>query len=325
MFLSSFKSYSFLAVLLLFFSCGKNTDQEIRDTILEANIFLSSSQCQPAIDLLESIGRQNTDAHYLKTLSSAYACRAGYSSIVFFAEDIGKTSNPPPLGGMTTYTTSLVPVGPELTNNSNFRDLQTAIDILLYAGGISELNDPTVGERAKRFSLNQAGDINAQLIYMMLVQTGKFMKFYANTDNSGKKRSSIGLNNCFLDYTGVDVNLDLYLAGNGGACKLPYKSHPKLVDGATDRRKKLCEGVVLLNGILEILPIVLATASGGNLDDISSLTDDIKAVKKTLEDYDVKYSPTANVLSQKKCETINEIDEDTLTYYYAVFFESLVK
>ena len=325
MFLSSFKSFIFLAVFILFFSCGKSADQEIKDTVLEANIFLSSSQCQPAIDLLESVGRQNSDPQYLKALSSAYACRAGYSSIVFFANDIGQTANPGPLGGMTTYSTSLVPIDDELTNDSNFRDLQTAIDILLYAGGISEMTEPAVEQRAKKFSLNQAGDINAQLIYMMLVQTGKFMQYYGNTNSAGIKGSGNGLNNCFIDYSAANLGVQAYIASLPGSCDAPYKSRPKIVFGEADTRKKLCEGIVLLNGILNILPNVLATAAGGNLDDISSLTDDIKASKSKIEILGNKYKVIANVLSQKKCEIDTDIDDETLTYYYALFFESLVK
>lgn len=74
----------FIAICTLFLACGKTTEEEVKDAILSANIYLSRSECQPAIDLLEGMGRQNKNPYYLKALSSAYACRAGYSTITFF-------------------------------------------------------------------------------------------------------------------------------------------------------------------------------------------------------------------------------------------------
>ena len=319
------KSSFLIAVLLLSFSCGKSTEDEIKDNIDSANILLSTRQCQSAIDLLEGMGRQNKNAHYLKALSSAYACRAGYSTTVFFGTDIEKTATPGPLGGMTTYSTSLVSVTNPLTNDSNFRDLQTAIDILLYAGGIPATTEPTTVERAKYFSANQAGDINSQLVFMILVQTGKLLKVYGNTDDAGVKGEGSGLNNCFTDYTATDPLVQAYLlTGNTGACTVANSSHSQLAIGASGRRKKLCEGVVLLNNILNLLPSVIATAGGGDLDDIADISAEIEEKKSDLEDIDPDFSPTATVLSQTNCENDTNIDEITLSSYYAVFFESLV-
>ncbi|MEA9357096.1 hypothetical protein SHI21_12800 [Bacteriovorax sp. PP10] len=322
----SIKSTFLIAVLMLSFSCGKSKEQEVKDAILSANIYLSTRQCQPAIDLLESMGRQNTNALYLKTLSTGYACRAGYSTTSFFADDISKTATPSPLGGMTTYKTSLVTTTSPLTDDSSFRDLQTAIDILLYAGGIAETTDPSASERAKHFSFNQAGDINSQLAFMMLVQTGKLMKVYADTNAAGVKGGGSGSNTCFTDYTTTDPLVKAYLlTGNTGVCVTDNSSNTQLALGVSDRRKRLCEGTVLLNNILDILPSVIATAGGGKLDDITTITTQINAKKAALEGIDPDFTPTATVLSQTNCENDSDIDEITLSSYYAVFFESLVK
>lgn len=323
----SIKSTFLIAVLMLSFSCGKSKEQEVKDAILSANIYLSTKQCQPAIDILEGMGRQNTNAHYLKALSSAYACRAGYSTISFFADDIAKTATPAPLGGMTTYSTSIATTTSPLTEDSKFRDLQTAIDILLYAGGIASTTEPSATERAKYFSLNQAGDINSQLAFMMLVQVGKLMKVYADTSAAGVKGGGSGTNTCFTDYTATDNAVKvLYLSsGQTGVCTTANSSNPELALGVTGRRKRLCEGTVLLNNILNVLPSVIATAGGGDLDDIADLTADIEDAKDDLETIDPDFTPTATVLSQTNCENDSDIDEITLSSYYAVFFESLVK
>jgi hypothetical protein len=317
----------FLSTFMFLFSCGKSTEQIIIDAIESAEIHLSKRECQKAIDLLNNVGIQNTNARYLKALSSGYACRAGYSTTVFFGTDVALTATPSPLGGMTTYSTSLVTTTSPLSDDSKFRDLQTAIDILLYAGGISSTTEPTTSERAKYFSGNVAGDINSQLTFMLLAQVGKFMKVYGDTNASGVKGGGSEGNNCFTDYSATDpATVQLYItSGVGtGACTSLASSHPELAVGATDRRKRMCEGVILLNNILELLPSVLATAGGGDLGTIATMDDQIQELKDDLVDYDPTFARTATVLSQANCETDSDIDLVTLSSYYAVFFESLV-
>nr|BDT27264.1 hypothetical protein BHI3_07300 [Bacteriovorax sp. HI3] len=317
----------FILACTLFVACGKSTEEEVKDAVLSANILLSRKECQPAIDLLEGMGRQNKNANYLKALSSAYACRAGYSTITFFADDISKTASPAPLGGMTLYSTSQVTATSPLTDDSKFRDLQTAIDILAYAGGIASTVEPSSAERLKYFSVNQAGDINTQLAFMVLVQTGKLMKVYSDANSSGVKGGGSGSNNCFTDYTTTDAStVQAYLGlGETGACTSANSSHPQLALGVSGRRKRLCEGVVLLNAILDLLPNIVATAGGGDLDAIKDMTNDIQEKKDELASMDSSYTATMNVLSQTNCETSTDITEVTLSSYYAIFFESLVK
>jgi len=313
---------------MLSFSCGKSKDQEVKDAILSANIYLSTRQCQPAIDLLESMGRQNRNAHYLKALSSAYACRAGYSTTVLFADDIAKTATPDPLGGMTTYSTSQVTATAPLTDDLKFRDLQTAIDILLYAGGIASTAEPTTAARAIYFSENQAADINAQIVFMMLVQTGKLMKVYGDADIAGAKGGGSAGNNCFTDYTNAHANVKAAIAFLPGACKVTTSPHPQLDPAlitVIERRKRMCEGIVNLNGILDILPSVLASASGGDLESIEDMTTDINAAKAALVVLYPGIGEVATVLSQANCEASMAITDESLESYYAAIFETLVE
>ncbi|MGZ3808703.1 MAG: hypothetical protein ACXVCE_11505, partial [Bacteriovorax sp.] len=177
-----------LLSFLMLFSCGKNADEKTADAVLSANISLSKGDCQSAINVLEDNGRVNDNAAYLKTLASAYACRAKYSSVVLFSGDLVKIITPAPSGplnGIATFSTSQVTVQNPLQNDSSFRDLQKAIDILLYAGGIPSTTEPTSAERLKYFTSLEAGDIDAQLLYMMLVQIGKFMYVYGNSSVAG--------------------------------------------------------------------------------------------------------------------------------------------
>jgi hypothetical protein len=326
--LKSIKFFILALLMAMVSACGKSNDQEVKDAILSANILLSTRQCQSAIDLLEGIGRQTRNAYYLKALSSAYACRAGYSTTTFFGSDIAKTATPAPLGGMTTYSTSTVTVTAPLTDDLNFRDLQTAIDILLYAGGIATTIEPTSATRARFFSENQAADINTQLVFMMLVQAGKMLKVYGNADASGVKGGALAGNNCFTDYSNADADVKLAIPALPGACRVTTGSSHAQLDPAlltvAKRRKRLCEGIVLVNGIFELLPSVIASAGGGDLDAINGMTADINVAKDALTVLFPAIGTVATVLSQENCETDSAITTETLESYYAIIFETLI-
>lgn len=321
----SIKTLFLTAVLLLSFSCGKDQEQEVKDSILSANIYLSTNQCQPAIDLLESIGRQNSNAYYLKTLSTAYACRAGYSSVVLFGTDIEKTASPAPLGGMSTYTTSTVAVTSPLTDDLKFRDLQTAIDILLYAGGIPLTSEPSAALRATHFSANHAGEINTQIAFMMMVQSGKFMKVYANADTNGVK----SLNSCFTNYTNIPgaISAPILAGGTTGNCTATNVGHPQLIApvSVTERRKRLCEGVVLFNGILDLLPSIIASAGGTALGDVGVQITAINVARQKLEDDYPVVGTIMNTLSQTNCENDASITIDIIELYYLAYVEALIE
>lgn len=306
-------------------SCGKSKSEEIEDAVLSANILLSTKQCQAAIDLLEGLGRQTSDAYYLKALSSAYACRAGYSAVTFFGSDVKKTASPAPLGGMTTYSTSQVEVTSPLADDPKFKDLQTAIDILLYAGGIPVSTEPSASERQKYFTAGQAADINTELVFMLLVQTGKLMAVYADVDSDGVKGGG-GSNKCFTDYSTTPAAVQLYVTSVlTGECDSVSDSHAELAIGVDGRRARLCQGVVLLNSILDLLPSVLASAGGGSLTDLADLTSEIDDQKDALITAYPAIGTTATVMSQYNCENDSNIDVDTLASYYAILFEAIVE
>ena len=323
------KRVLFILIIITVFSCGKNSEEKKEAAVLSANISLSKGNCQDAIDVLEANGRETRDAGYLKTLASAYACRAKFSTITFFSTDIGLSSTPSPLGGATKYSTSQLAVTGSLANDSKFKDLQTAIDLLLYAGGFSTSTEPTSIERANYFGSKDAGEINSQLVFMMLAQLGKFMEIYANAGTTGVKGSGTPTGNkCFTDYSNAPAAIQALLALQSGACKVVNSPHAQLDSSLTTvatRRTRLCQGVVLLNGILDLLPSIVASAGGGDLSSISSLTTNIDAFKTKLTTAFPTIGTVATVLSQSNCETDGSITTSTLESYYAIIFEALIQ
>ena len=320
------KSVLFILFSLSLFSCGTSTDEKLKEVILDAQIALGSSNCQYAIDVLESYGRQARSAVYLKTLASAYACRAGYSTPTFFTSDLPLTSTHAPLGGTTIYSTSGVTVTNPLQDDTSFVDLQTAINILLYAGGISSTTNPTTTERAKYFTSDEAGEINSQLLFMELVQLGKYMRVYGNGSATGLKASGVPAGNkCFTDYTSAHAGVFGTLVAANGTCKVNNSPHTQLAASlaAATRKTRLCHGVVLANGMFDVIPSVVGAATGGSLSAASGITTAITALKAAVTGAD---STTTNVfatINQTKCEDNGFVTVGNIETYFAGMMEYL--
>lgn len=310
-------------------SCGKSTDEKVDAAVLGANIALSKGNCQTAIDELESVGRQDKHARYLKTLASAYACKAGYSVVTFFASDIAKSATPAPLGGATLYSTSQATVTGALADDEKFNNLQMAIDILLYAGGLASTAEPFATTRATHFTADEAADINSQLLFMMMAQLGKYMHYYADTSTTGIKGSGILPNTCFMDYSAINADdpaaVTGLLAANGGACVAANAGHVELDPTTAAGKKKLCHGVVLLNGIIDLLPSIVVAAGGTELGSVSTLTAQITAFKNLVDDFFPEIATVFTTVNQSTCETSPAITVKALEAYFIGTFESLVK
>ena len=318
---------SFL-ILMIFclFSCGKSTDEKTTSAVLSATIFLSKGDCQSAIDVLEENGRQDKNAHYLKTLSSAYACRAKYSAVTFFANDLGLTTNPAPFGGSSIYSTSLSTVATTLQNDFYFRDMQTAIDILLYAGGIPTTLEPTSLERSRYFTSDEAADIDSQLLFMMFAQLGKYMHYYGNGNAAGLKGAGTAGNKCFTSYN-ITAIVNPTLAALPATCKgNPGSPHSDLsitIPSAATRKTRLCQGVVLLNGIFDIIPSVLGSATGTLATQSAAITIASTAIAGLLKAADPSIGEVASTVNQTICEDNTHVPVAKIETYFSYMFEDL--
>jgi len=181
--------YVLIVWLALFFvGCGADAERKREDAILSGQIFLDKLQCQQAIEVLEEAGRDSLNVVYMKTLASAYACRAGYNTPSFFTDDLPNISN----------SGSVIGSAPD---NDSFDDLQTAIDLLLYAGGLDSAKDPTIQRRAIAMKADEAEEVNAYLLFLILDQMGRYFYHYGDADSNGVKggRDSGG-NECLANY-----------------------------------------------------------------------------------------------------------------------------
>lgn len=307
----------FIIIILLFSACGKSTDEEIEDAILSANISLSAGDCQDAITTLEGIGRKNKNAVYLKVLASAYACRAGYSTTEFFTADIANTVSPAPLGGMSRYTLAQETFQAPLENDPKFIDMQTAINLLLYAGGIASTTEPLSTERAKYFSTSELADLNAQLLYLEMVQLGIIFKVYGDASAAGIKGGGALSNNCLTTYTVYNA-----VPVGGGACVGTNSGHTqtdKALISTAARKRRLCHGVVLFNGVLELLPALITTAlPSGSQAGAQTAIDAINVIKNGAG----TIGQVLNTQNQSACEDDNIVSELNLEKFYAFLMET---
>lgn len=323
----SFKTLKNLLLILavvLFTSCGDQSESDVERGIHSAISDLTSGSCQRAIDTLNEVGYQKKNIRYLKTYASAYSCRAGYSTPVFFDDDLPLVGDPSPFGGFSRFSTAGTMNQPQ---EGSYRDLRRAINALLYAGGIPIDVHPTIQERKRLLDDELLKDLHAQLFYLIMNQFGKFLHYYGNSSASGVKGSGGSSNNCLLNYDmGISydgVTIGDYLNNSStGACTSSEDGHPDMgADGSNLNVERLCEGVIWFNHLVTLIPEVLANTSGNDFSDISDIQSDLDAALQTFATN--TGSNVVNMYGQKTCESNYASNDDDLQIFYAVIFETL--
>lgn len=312
-----------------FLSCSKSSDELRDDAIESASIYLTKHQCNEAIDVLESVGRRTKHARYMQTLASAYACKSGYSTPVFYGVNLSKIAATEEglLGSLTTFTTSVI-TGPV---HYTYTNLQKAIDILLYAGDV-EL--PTTEAREVIFTVDEVTDMNIQALYMILTQLGKYIFYYGNADPTlGRKGTGSEANGnpnnlsngCFYDYEFVDQDIQTLVdaeraANNLGSCTTLATGNPALPELPDDVTVlRMCQGIILFN---QLIDIVLNTELPQDAGDLNELADIFDSIISTLP------GGLGNIVTEKSqsaCEINYGVtpETDRLQLYYFAIFEKL--
>lgn len=298
--------------------CSKKPADEVVDAIDEALTLLSQSTpaCQKAIETLEKIGRQNNDPRYLSILSSAYACRGGFSELTLFAEvDTISADFEDFLGSLAQLSEGQE----DSAESARFNDLQTALDILLYAGGKTV---PSAVQQQTVFGNRHANNMNLQILYMTLVQLGRFAYWYGNTDGTGAKGTGSSGNTCFMDYPLPSASA--IAAGHASnACNGGNTGHPNVDYGTVTSavaRKRLCQGVMLVNNLVDILANT-TLSTNDSLGDIAAIYDEIEPYITMASALDPDMPAFIENRSQTACEADTASDDSLLQLYFAALFE----
>lgn len=315
----------FILPLFLLAGCGASGEAEAENAIQAAVSELTRGNCSGAISQIESVPYQPLNVRFIKTYASAYACRAGYSTPLFFQDDLPKIGTPSLFGSLTRFNTSSTMNEPR---EDTYMDLQVALNALLYAGDIPRNRDPSSQRRIDRLGADNVKDLHSQLLYLLLAQLGKYNYFYGDADTTGNK------NGCFLTYdgsidftdpgTGLTVTINDYLnSGAGGDCGVGDPGHPDLAIGADVNIDRACQGLVLFNSMMDVLPRVIDSLSGGQLDDLSGFITEFNDAKASL---DVLPTKPLNILSQDIClEKYDDepVAQEDLQIFFVLFFEGL--
>ncbi|MBF0360784.1 MAG: hypothetical protein HQK49_07225 [Oligoflexia bacterium] len=317
----------FVFILTLLSGCAGDKDEKLRNAIESARIYLIKSKCDLALGALEPV-RDMKNSVYVRVLASAYACKSGYTSSVFYGTNMTKivATQTGFLPSLTKFSTSIM-TDP---SDSSYLSLKEAINVLVYSGGVTI---PTTAERLKVFSQQESDDINVFLLYMMLTQLGKYVFYYGNADpiNGVKGAGSVGngnpnnqTNGCFYNYNPSNDALRAlitYDRANSllGSCTATATGHSKLqpIPNA-NTIKRMCEGVVLFNLFVDVVGNTTMPTDAG---DIGSLTDTFTSIcNSTTFTGDI-----CAVKDQTICETDygSQPESDKLEAYFYMVYEKM--
>ena len=321
-------------LVCLFISCGDDGQDARENAIVSANIALSSRDCNKAIEALERAPFEWKDATFIRTLSLSYACRGSFDVVNLFSNDLPLfgTVAGSILGGLALYSTS-----PDMESPTDieYKSLETGLNYLLYAGGISFDEDPTPQKRESILGIVETQEIEMLAFYEIMVNLGRFLNYYGNTDSNGFKGGGSQSNKCFIVYqdlpldnglTSLEDWFGLNLTGDCNQLRYDKSGHQYLSPVAGLDVEKLCEGAVLVNNFLEIFPRVLASIEGADFDAIANIEATIDAQLLILEQAKSgTMENVGNVLSHSLCVSNNSQNTEYLQFYYAVLMEVLLK
>lgn len=290
--------FSILLLFTLLWSCSQAPEEKKEEAIDVALSHLSKGECEKAIKLLEDLGRQNDDAVYLQVLASAYACRADFDAIDFLRSDLPTIDSSELLKSLALMTLS----DESETDSVTYSDLRRGLGILLDSDGATQ---PLHTERERIFGTRKAGDMSVQILMLSLVQLGKWTNHFGSIGSGGiKGTGDSGTNTCFMAYTYANAQA-VAASAAGTVCNAPYPGHAdlSLVTDVEETKRRLCEGMMLITNIMDILENLDFT-DNSTLSSLTTIATEVNTLKTTLLATDPTLATILNLTSQASCETL---------------------
>lgn len=296
----------FLLILVLLTSCAKRLSEEVAHAIDVAQSLLSDEKCDEAIEILEDAGRQPQNAVYLQVLASAYACKSGFNTITFIAHDLDQIAPTDLFASLTSLSLS----AETEVDSLGYRSLTTALEIL-------QSTDKQI-QRTAVFGKRKSGDLGIQIAMLSLVNLGKFLHYYGNVNNVGKKGLGGGPNKCFINYTSPQA-IAVITSGITGACASSNSGHPEM--SGTELKRRMCEGSTMVANIVDvILNIDLPTNSN-----VLEVFEQLKLTAEVLlsEADAAGVGHLVRLTSKSECETLLDTatEMNQMQNFYAALFE----
>lgn len=288
-------------------SCGNNPEEEAYQAIDQALSLLSEEKCAEAIKILEDLEDQDENPVWIKTLASAYACKAGIQMIRFIDDDVEAIDE-----NLLFQSISLLSFSDESSTNSEaYLALRQSLTIL----GRSDFKQAT---RTADFGPRHGEDMGVQVLIYSLIQFGKYLNWYGNVDSVGKKGAGTNTNSCYLNYTyGPAIAT---VAGNPvtNACQVTNDGHPDL--SGANLAARMCEGITLMANTLDTLNGIDLTGTG-TLSSLEDIVTEINSYRTVADAAGVGY--LLDVTSPAACETLlaNSSDMNNAQFLFALVLE----
>lgn len=294
-----------ILIIFIFSSCGLTSDEELSLVIEEANYYLSTSNCEAAKEVLDSIDYETNSAEYVSLYASVYACRAGYTIL-------------------GTVFDNLLDI--DATTNGLFRSLanftssnETTVDSNVYTNlklGISEilLNEDSTSDRLSKYGDIKGTDLSMQLLFMVLTELGKYMGYYGNRGSSGEKQR------CLMNYDTATVE-SIIDSVSSDACNNVGEGPSELDPSNSNFIQRACEGIVLHNVFGDIVSNLNFSSSSelGELADTASVFSSLLVAATLLEPAVADYDEFKTF---SECESHATSDTNELQRVFAAYVEN---
>ena len=309
------KNVLILFLILLFYSCAKSPVEESSDAIDVALTYLSHEKCDEALEVLQDLGNQPSNAIYLQVLASAYACKASFNELSFIATDLTVLD----ATSTETIMTSLVKFSLSSeteADSENYSNLLSGINVLIG----STTGSPSHLGRVTKFGSRKAGDMSVQALILNLVNLGKFLNYYGNVNAAGAKGQGTNTNTCFLNYSDPRATAQISSQVGINVCDTNNDGHPELDKTTTAGKRRMCEGLVLLTNVIDIIDN-LDLSSSTELTVLEDLSTQVNTFLTAATAAGIGNLVT--MTSQSTCETamatVSNLND--LEFFYSIIFE----
>ncbi len=303
------KTLNFILIFCFSFviSCGNNPEEEAYQAIDQALTLLDANKCDAAIELLEDLDDQDENPVWIKTLASAYACKANFNMVKFVDRDIAAIDGSNLFSSMSILTYS----DETSLNSAEYLAMEHSLEIL----GREDFKQIT---RTDDFGRRHGEDMGVQVLIYSIVQFGKYLNWYGNVDSTGKKGAGTNTNTCYLNYTYGPAVATIGALPGTNACQVTNDGHPDLI--GVNKIERMCEGITLVTNVYDVLSeIDLSTSS--TLSSLESIVTQIETYRTAADAAGVGY--LLDVTSPEACETLlaNAADMNNAELLFALVFE----
>jgi len=306
--------FIFLSLLVGLSSCGKTDEEKLKIKYNQIELALNNRDCTEAQKVLTTITGQELIPKYIKLKSVITACFGGFDLLGFFLNEIPTlaSSSGSLLGSLTQFSYSNM----TSPTDSNYLKIKSAINTLMYAGGVTSSSN---ANRSAVFGKAQADQLDINLLYLTLVQMGKFFQYYGEVDNNLPtnpaptlyKGTALGsTSNCILTYTTAATALLPPLGTNLCNIGVTSPGSADLPDIALNplTKTRLCEGIILFNNFIDLVANI--DLVGSNV--LSGLATNFTSLCSTAG------ITTCDIRDQAVCEATADLEIES---FYAVLLE----